>query len=149
MRNRFEVANDGRVKAVFAMKPRAQQRLRYTKSGVGYKSESQRNNETCFRDILFDMLQANTDFERFGAGRCLMVDLCFEFKIPNTRKVELKERAVIWHPGRPDTDNLVKFVLDCCNGILWEDDSQCVIVNACKRYGWDDAITLKITEVQN
>jgi crossover junction endodeoxyribonuclease RusA len=31
---------------------------------------------------------------------------------------------------RVDLDNLVKLVLDACNGLAWKDDSQVVLINA-------------------
>jgi len=39
------------------------------------------------------------------------------------------------HVYKPDTDNLVKFVKDCLNGIAWHDDSQVWKVECRKLYG--------------
>jgi len=38
------------------------------------------------------------------------------------------------HVKRPDTDNLLKMLKDCGNGILWADDSQVCEVHAGKLY---------------
>jgi Holliday junction resolvase RusA-like endonuclease len=35
---------------------------------------------------------------------------------------KLKPTAPVWVTTKPDIDNCIKFVLDACNGILWEDD---------------------------
>jgi Holliday junction resolvase RusA-like endonuclease len=39
------------------------------------------------------------------------------------------------HTQKPDIDNLVKFYLDCGNGILWYDDSKIDKVTAIKTFG--------------
>lgn len=36
---------------------------------------------------------------------------------------------------RPDADNFIKALLDACNGILFKDDAQIVVLNAAKIYG--------------
>ena len=36
------------------------------------------------------------------------------------------------HSLKPDVDNLIKFLVDACNGILYEDDKQIAIVYATK-----------------
>lgn len=36
--------------------------------------------------------------------------------------------------ARPDTDNLVKLVLDACNRVVWRDDAQVCAIQATKRY---------------
>ncbi len=46
----------------------------------------------------------------------------------------LKETAPIYHTKKPDLDNLVKFVLDCLNGLAWYDDSQIITLIAHKVY---------------
>jgi Holliday junction resolvase RusA-like endonuclease len=38
------------------------------------------------------------------------------------------------HVKKPDTDNLLKFLKDCGNGLLWADDSQVSEVHAWKVY---------------
>ena len=35
----------------------------------------------------------------------------------------LKDSAPVWHTGRPDLDNLEKFICDALNGVFWRDDS--------------------------
>jgi len=45
----------------------------------------------------------------------------------------VKERyRNLWHSGRPDIDNLVKFVTDALNGIFYRDDAQITKVTAVK-----------------
>jgi len=46
----------------------------------------------------------------------------------------LKASAPEWHTGKPDIDNLVKFVQDSLNKIYWRDDSIICQVSAKKLY---------------
>ena len=46
----------------------------------------------------------------------------------------LKKDAPLWHSIKPDIDNLVKFVMDALQGILWEDDCKIVSLEARKLY---------------
>ena len=47
------------------------------------------------------------------------------------------------HTSKPDLDNLLK-LLDSCNGILWEDDAQLVILSVGKSYGEQPGLELKV-----
>ena len=46
----------------------------------------------------------------------------------------LKRSAPKFHTSKPDVDNLAKFCLDACNGIIWRDDALVVALMAFKRY---------------
>ena len=48
--------------------------------------------------------------------------------------------------GKPDVDNLEKFVLDSLNGVLYDGDSQVVTLNATKMYNNEESY-LGSTEV--
>lgn len=54
-----------------------------------------------------------------------------------------------WHVNRPDIDNLIKFYLDCGNGVLYEDDKQVVKITATKSYVMEPRIELFIHELDN
>ncbi len=49
-------------------------------------------------------------------------------------KHKLKGKSPVYHLNKPDIDNLIKFVLDSGNGILWKDDSQIFQIEALKKY---------------
>ncbi len=64
--------------------------------------------------------------------------------IPQSWSKKKKESALDWELRpmvKPDIDNLVKQVLDCMNGIVWEDDKQVVELEVYKWYSdlpcWD------------
>ena len=52
---------------------------------------------------------------------------------------QLKTTAPVYHTTKPDVDNCVKFILDICNGEVWQDDTQVVSLLAEKRYWRPDA----------
>lgn len=49
--------------------------------------------------------------------------------------VEKEDRNMPQHTSKPDLDNCVKFLKDCFNKVLWNDDSQIVSLDAVKQYG--------------
>ena len=58
-------------------------------------------------------------------------------------KFTKKEKALIgedkyWCITKPDTDNVVKLVLDALNGIAYKDDNQVVKITAFKKWTLDD-----------
>lgn len=62
-----------------------------------------------------------------------------EFNMPFPKQTRKKARDLLregktYHVKTPDIDNLVKFILDCANGILFDDDKQVVELWASKKY---------------
>ena len=57
-----------------------------------------------------------------------------QFHMPFPASMSMKKRATATHTKKPDVDNLLKFLKDCANGVLWHDDSQVVWVLAQKLY---------------
>ena len=67
------------------------------------------------------------------------ISLSVDFLMPipessSKKKREAMERGEIRHTKKPDIDNMLKFVKDCANGILWRDDSQVVGIWSKKLY---------------
>lgn len=89
--------------------------------------------------------QIRSDFQQKPFSVPVEVSATFFFPIPKgTSKVRTTEmQANILKPmKRPDLDNLLKFILDCMNGIVYEDDSQVVSFGKVqKRYG-DEGISV-------
>jgi Holliday junction resolvase RusA-like endonuclease len=68
------------------------------------------------------------------AGTAVFLKLYFYMPIPasfSKKKID----AGLTHTKKPDLDNMIKFVKDCANGILWHDDSQVIYIEATKQYG--------------
>lgn len=64
----------------------------------------------------------------------LSINIIFFMKIPKLSKPKQKTINGTPDPHRPDLDNLIKFVLDVSNGIIFKDDSQIVKIIATKIY---------------
>ena len=64
----------------------------------------------------------------------------FLFLLPRPGRLiwKTKPMARLWAPGRPDTDNFCKAVMDALINMLWLDDSQIVDLRAVKMYAAGD-----------
>lgn len=49
---------------------------------------------------------------------------------------------------KPDTDKLLRAVLDSLTGVVYEDDSQVVLVSAEKRYGAPERTEVSVREIE-
>lgn len=85
-------------------------------------------------------------------SQCVVKGYCFElddtFTVDLTLYMPLplslpksKANAILWgfesHYGKQDIDNLVKFYLDCANGILYPDDHQITKITAEIKYSME------------
>lgn len=69
----------------------------------------------------------------------------FCFKRPKShfkKSGGLKKGAPEQHTQKPDLDNLIKFINDCCNKIIFKDDTQIVLDYSIKLWTPGDAETL-------
>ena len=63
------------------------------------------------------------------------ITIIFEMPFPlSKRKKKMPPLEDIPHTTKPDIDNLIKFVLDCGNGIIWKDDRYINSIKAKKVY---------------
>jgi len=67
-------------------------------------------------------------------GTPISITALFVFPYPASMSAK-KRAAMPAHVKKPDADNLLKFIKDCANGILWHDDSQVNNLTARKEYG--------------
>ena len=77
----------------------------------------------------------------------LKVVLEFNMAFPkssNKKTRHLLSEGKISHIKTPDIDNLIKFILDCANGILFDDDKQVVDLWASKKYSNHPSTILKL-----
>lgn len=75
----------------------------------------------------------------------------FYFLPPKSTSDTIAEKMLnneIYFIKKPDLSNLVKFIEDCCTGILWKDDNQIVCVTAEKHYGKTENTILYVEEMQ-
>lgn len=52
-------------------------------------------------------------------------------------------------PTKRDIDNLIKFVLDCGNGILWQDDRLITSIQAIKKFSKNPCTIISFDEIRN
>lgn len=120
-------------------KPMPLSRPRFS-NGVVYDSQKATKNRVSFE------LKAQHDGPVFTGP--LRLDVIFYMPVPDSMRRK-KEDKVTYTPHfkKPDIDNLIKFLLDCSNGILFEDDSQIAIINASKIYSNLGRTEFTITEL--
>lgn len=75
------------------------------------------------------------------AGTPIKLTLIFYMPIPSSVS-QKKLKAGIHHTKKPDLDNLIKFVKDCANGVLWHDDSQVNEIQALKIYNFSPSTVI-------
>ena len=84
------------------------------------------------------------------AGQALGVELTFYMPMPlslKRRALKCELEPLPHHTKKPDVDNLVKFVLDCGNGVLFVDDKQIVQLKACKLYDHNPRIIIRLYRI--
>jgi len=83
----------------------------------------------------------------------IRVDAVFFFKRPKSHYRTgknshiLRDDAPYWHIGKPDRDNLDKFILDAMKGVFWKDDSIVCDGNISKKYDENPRTWILITKL--
>ena len=125
-------------------KPKPQQRYRHTKMGHTYdpsKSDKQ--------DLL-TLIHSQAPKEPFSGA----ISLYVRFSMPYVKKhyrtgkfsKELKPNPPVAYKIKPDIDNLLKFIMDAGNNVLWKDDSQIYSVQMEKVYSVNGGTKITIVE---
>lgn len=112
--------------------PIAQQRPRFARKG---KFVSCYDNQAKIKEGY--KWQIRSQFREEPLMVPLSLDLVFFMPIPSSLSFVKKRQmanGLIGHSKKPDLDNLVKFVLDCLNELLFKDDSQVIELRAKKVY---------------
>ena len=123
-------------------KPIAKRRPRFARRGKFVTTYS--DQETEEGRFILELKSQLKSIQPIPAGTCIFLDLIFRFPYP--KSMSLKKREATPCPTvKPDLDNCIKFVKDCCNRILWHDDSQVVTVNAIKIYSEVPETLIEVT----
>jgi len=113
--------------------PIAQKRPRFSRQGKFVRVYSCQETEA--GKFRWDMAH---QADGIKAPQGVPVALACDFIMPIPSSISQKKKEAMDdtpHVKKPDLDNLVKFVKDCANGVLWDDDSQVCNLTAAKRYG--------------
>lgn len=125
--------------------PQGKGRPRYTRSGHTYTPDSTRAYEALVRACYAEQV----DSEPFAKGVPLVVTIECRFGVPLSDSVK-KRRAklcdLMMPTKKPDTDNIVKAVLDALNGAAYHDDSQVTTLHVYKRYGIEQCVKVWISK---
>lgn len=130
----------------------AMQSMRFTKKGHRYQVRKVVNWKAQARQQMISQLPA--DFTPF-VKPLMIKDLTYVFPIPKSfpkyKIGTIKDGFKIYKETRPDLmDNLSKSLWDCCEGILFLNDSQIVSHKGelCKIYGFKPRIEFEIEEIK-
>lgn len=125
-------------------KPKPQQRHRHTKKGFTYDPSSKDKKD------LLTLIHSQAPKKPFEGGITLYVRFCMPYvkKHYRTGKFsnELKPNPPLSYRIKPDIDNLLKFVMDAGNGVLWKDDSQIYKVDMEKIYSVKGYTNITVVE---
>lgn len=126
--------------------PVPQHRLRhFIRGGHSASFDPSIHDKTRMRKII--QTQVDTDVKQFTRP---IVSFLFYFPILQSwskKKKKLAESERMVKFTRPDADNLVKIVLDCLTGFVWQDDGCVNISGALKLYSPNPRIVVSIEEM--
>lgn len=103
--------------------------------------EYEKKIRACYRRLLS---------EKFPRGTPLKINITALFPIPNRFNKEQKSKALngkIQPTKKPDSDNIIKIILDALNDTAYFDDSQVCGINFIKKYGETPQIIVEIKEI--
>jgi len=123
--NLCEPVNIVVMKYVLEGKPEALARPRF---GLGHIYDSQKRLKQA---VIFQLRRQH--FLPLFTGP-LRMDVVFYMPIPQRLKKKIKSSAEAPQYVKPDADNLLKFLCDCCNKIIYEDDAQLATIMVRKLY---------------
>ena len=87
------------------------------------------------------MWHIKSQFNSIMIPSAIPVEIECRFEMPIPKSMPKRDQKAIEagfcgpaHVKKPDVDNLLKYLKDCCNEVVWHDDSQVVSVAASKVY---------------
>ena len=112
--------------------PKAQKRHRHTKKGFTYDPSV--SDKRDFLALIHSQAPKTPLYG--GISIEVRLDMPYPKKHLRTGKFagELKPNAPYIHTIKPDIDNMLKFIMDSGNGVIWHDDSQIWKVEIEKTY---------------
>ncbi len=139
------------IKITIYGEPVPQGRPRFTRTGHAYDPKKSADYKKLAKLWITQALKRIDNFKPFDSALC--VDLVFYLGVPASwtkkRRLEAVQGAMRPIVKNGDIDNMVKAVLDACNGLAWVDDCIVTDLTAKKRYTGDIArVEMKITEVK-
>ena len=124
--------------------PVPQGRPRVTRTGVTYYDAKTK----AYRELVKQCATIAQAGRVTLLGPLAMIVDC-EFSVPESWSKYKRQAALHgqWYTGRKDVDNVIKAVSDSCNGIIYVDDSQIVVVVGTKSYSLEPKTKVNIYEL--
>ena len=126
--------------------PKAQKRHRHTKAGFTYDPSKSDKND------FLTLIHAKAPKQPLKGDISLKVTFGMPFvkKHYRTGKYsgELKPNPPLAYTNKPDIDNMLKFVMDAGNNVIWYDDSQIFKVEMEKVYSLSPRTEIIVEETQ-
>lgn len=129
--------------------PRGKQRARTVNNGWGVHSYTPRETVIYERKIAWACRSACRGAQ-MPENAPLSLEAVFYMPIPKSANKGLRERMAserMMHTKKPDTDNMLKSVLDGCNGIAYKDDNQIAQIRATKVYSENPRVEVTISTI--
>ena len=123
--------------------PVGKSRPRFTKGGRAYTPKKTRHYEELIADAAAKAMQG----VKYNDAPVQVFMIAY-MEIPKSYSDAKRKRCMAGQhsPTRPDVDNIIKAVLDGCNGIVYKDDCQIVSINAKKVYSAVAGVDVMVRE---
>lgn len=128
--------------------PIAQMRPRFRRVGAHVMTYNPQNIQKGVVTTLLSMQMNENSFKPI-TDRSISLNVTFFIPIPDSATLTHRN-AKLWQLDnlhKPDLDNLIKFLLDCSNDVLWHDDCQITSITAKKQYTDNPRTEIEIMEV--
>ncbi len=113
------------------------QRPRYKQQGKPWDSQKAQKHDW------MNQLEEQHGNEPLFSGPVLLT-LIFRFKIPKVHEDNHDVLVDTHHFYTPDLDNLIKFALDCGQGVIYKDDRIVSEIHAVKMYGAESCTDITV-----
>lgn len=122
--------------------PQGKERPRFTKNGIAYTPQKTRDYEK--------LVAWAYHCEAHGAKLTgpIFAEIAAVYAVPPSWNKKKRAEALdnrIFPMVKPDLDNIVKAVLDACNGLAYKDDAAVTDLTICKRYGTRPCVVVRLT----
>ena len=139
------------MKIIIKGNPKQKQSAKFAKVGNFIKSYQPRELMNIIAYMKSEIRQQLPNDFKPITGEIIIKEIVFTFaplKSWSKKKLRaLEDGEILYKITKPDIDNLCKNLFDCCNGLLWCDDSRIVeIKNIKKVYGLVPQTKLVIEE---
>lgn len=118
-------------------------RPRFAK-GRAYTPPTTHRAEKLVAAIASDAMMS-AGFEPFTASVSVLIVARYRIPPSWTKAKKAQAEAHDIAPGKPDLDNVVKLVLDACNGVCFEDDAQVARIEAIKTFSEEPGVLVRLS----